>query len=132
MYRVLISVLCLFLCFATLPVFAGSFDGSKNLICAFSEVIDCGRHEACHGSYPEEVNLPTFFRIDFKKKEIKGGERTTKIDSVVSMETSTIMQGQGVEGRSWKVSLNKETGMFTGGVVGDGFVFAVFGECTVP
>lgn len=125
-------LLCLLICLAITPVYAATFDGSKSLICAVSEVVDCGRHEGCEVAYPEDVNLPTFIRIDFKKKEMKGGERDTKIDSVVSTDTSVIMQGKGIEGRSWTVNLNKETGKLTGGVVGEEFVFAVFGECIVP
>ena len=132
MHRILTFSLCLFFSFATISAYASSLDGSKSVICAASEVIDCGRQADCQRAYPEEVNLPTFIRINFKKKEIKGGDRNTKIDSVVTTETSIVMQGKGIEGRSWTVSLNKETGKLTGGVVGDEFVFAIFGECTVP
>ena len=132
MHRLQKSLLCLFICFAIMPVYAATFDGSKPLICAVSEVVDCGRHEGCEVAYPEDVNLPTFIRVNFKKKELKGGGRDTKIENIVSTDASMILQGMGIEGRSWTMSLNKETGKMTGGVVGEDFVFAIFGECTVP
>ena len=113
-------------------VSATSFDGSKNLLCATFEVIDCGLDEQCERVRPDKLDLPLFIHLDFKNKEIRSNERAAKIEHVSSTNSNMILQGKGQEGRGWTVVLNKESGSITGGVVGENFVFTIFGACTIP
>ncbi len=46
---------------------AADFDGSKVLICAPVEAIDCAPGETCRKGAPADAGLPAFIRIDIAK-----------------------------------------------------------------
>jgi len=127
-----IQIICyLSLVFCSGSVIASDFDGSKPLVCAIVEVLDCGLLDRCERVNPELVNLPDIFWMDIKKKEMKGGDRTTKIQQVTHEEESVILQGTSGNGRGWSVLLSESTGKFTGAVAGVEFGFLIFGSCAV-
>ena len=131
MYRFIqiISYLSLLFC-AGAVVAESDFDGSKPLTCAIIEVLDCGLQERCERVLPESVNLPTFFRIDFEKKQMIGGDRTTAIKTLVHEEGNIIMQGTSGSGRAWSLLLSGETGKITAAAADQEYGFIVFGACT--
>ena len=52
-----------------LPAAAGDFDGSKTLLCAFMDIIECGDGGECLEVTAETINAPRFIEIDFKRKK---------------------------------------------------------------
>jgi len=55
----------------TLPSCAGDFDGSKPLICAVIDIVECGPGGECQKVSPETVNVPRFVRLNFEEKQIQ-------------------------------------------------------------
>src|SRR5262245_12105342 len=58
---------------------AGDFDGSKPLICAPVEALDCAAGEGCPKERLEDIGIPNFLRIDFVQKAIVGPKETSPI-----------------------------------------------------
>lgn len=116
------------------PAGAADFDGSAPLFCAFSKAEECQPKSACEQVLPEEVGLPTFFRIDFKNKLIsatqEGKTRTTEIKSLYQADGKLILQGY--EARSWSLVIGAETGRMALAVAGEDDGFVLFGTCMVP
>jgi hypothetical protein len=124
-----------------LTVVAGDFDGSKPLICAVIDVVECGPGANCEEKAPEDINLLRFFRIDFKKGMISGtGEagagRSTKIEHLEEVDGKLILQGaeearEGVrDGVGWTMALSKDTGELVATASGDQVAFVMFCNCT--
>ena len=123
------------ICYLSVAFFSGSivaasnFDSSKPLVCAIIEVLDCDIYNECARVNANAVNLPDIFRMDIKKKEMVGADRTTKIQHVTHNEGGIILQGTSDYGRAWSVVLSESTGKYTGAVAGDEFGFIIFGSC---
>ena len=133
---VLITLFCL-----PSQVLAGDFDGSKPLLCATIEVIECVPVEGCDRVTPEAANLPRFLIINFKDKKIvapRGSEtgRTTAIERLEHIDGKLIIEGaeDGVEGirdgLGWSMAINEESGDMVLTASGDRVGFVVFGACT--
>lgn len=128
-------VLTMFIIFAIpLLASAGSFDGSAPLLCALVETFECGDVENCQQGTAQDVNIPQFLRIDFKKKMISGNrvgveKRTTKIDNMAKHDGRLILQGA-QEGMGWSIMIKESTGKMTLTASGDEVGFVVFGACT--
>ena len=54
---------------------AADFDGSRNLLYAPTDLVECGGAAECQRLTAEELNIPQFFTVDFKKKQ---GWQTTR------------------------------------------------------
>jgi hypothetical protein len=114
-----------------LPARAGDFDGSKLLLCALVEALDCAPGTACEKSTPGEIGAPAFFRIDFAGKTLIGPKRTTPIALMQKTDTQILLQGTEL-GYAWTVVLDAETGEMATTLANREGVFVVFGACTVP
>jgi hypothetical protein len=123
-------------------VFADSFDGSKNLLCAPQNAVECGPDGNCQQVSPASVNLPDFFQIDFKNKTINrvaGNEnhKGSKIDRMEVLDNKLILQGadDGVEdvrdGLAWSMAIAQDTGKLVASAAGESEAFVIFGACTV-
>jgi hypothetical protein len=132
-----------FICILIAPqlVSAGDFDGSKTLTCALFDVVECTPDGDIEKLTPEEVNLPRFFVIDFKKKKFSPAKasqskRTSKIKHVTHIQGKLILQGadSGIEnvrdGLGWSIAISEETGKMVITASGDDVGFVVFGACT--
>ena len=75
---------------------AGDFDGSKVLICAPVEAIDCAPGEMCKKGAPADIGVPAFIRIDIAKMVVIGPKRTTPIVSIEKSETTDPVAGNRV------------------------------------
>jgi hypothetical protein len=115
--------------FGTLSAVAGDFDGSKLLICAPVEVMDCVAGEECVRGLPQDIGAPAFVRIDFASKSIIGPNRTTKIQLTEQSEGQLLLQGTEL-GHGWTIALDQDTGAFTASLVNLEGVFVLFGSCT--
>lgn len=127
----------------SLPAFAGDFDGSKPLICALMDLVECQPGGKCKPVTAEELGLPQFFRINFKEKKINGtqpggSEKGTAIERLEEVDGKLIIQGaeDGVEdvrdGVGWSLAIAEETGKLVLTASGDEVGFVVFGACTLP
>ena len=135
------SGMALFCLVATSPAIAGVFDGSKPLYCALMDTVQCVPGCECTEIEPEEVNLPDFLVINFKKKRItatkEGGiQRSSKIENRKLIDGKLIVQGaeDGVEGvkdgLGWSIAINESTGKMVLTGSGDDVGFVFFGSCT--
>lgn len=125
------------------PGLAGDFDGSKPLICALMDLVECQPGGKCESKTAEELDLPQFFRINFEEKKISstqsgGSERGTTIERLEKVDGKLIIQGaeDGIEdvrdGVGWSLAIAEETGKLVLTASGDEVGFVVFGACTVP
>ena len=123
------------------PSVAGVFDGSKPLYCALMDTVQCLPGGECQELEAEDVNLPDFLVMDFKKKMItttkEGGiQRSSKIENRKLIDGKLIVQGaeDGVEGvrdgLGWSIAINESTGKMVLTGSGDDIGFVVFGACT--
>ncbi len=126
-----------------LTAMAGDFDGSKPLICALMDLVECQPGAKCQSVTAEELGLPQFFRINFQEKKISGtqsggSERGTAIEHLKKVDGKLIIQGaeDGVEevrdGVGWSLAIAEENGKLVLTASGDEVGFVVFGACTLP
>ena len=108
---------------------AADFDGSKVLICAPVEAIDCAPGETCRKGAPADVGLPAFIRIDIAKMVVIGPKRTTPIVSMEKSEKQILLQGTEL-GSAWTIALDQASGEISGSLVNREEVFVLFGSCT--
>ena len=134
-----LTLICLLI--TPLSVSAQVFDGSKPLYCAIADVIECVPGGECQEVMPENVNLPNFLFINFKKKRItaskEGGvQRTSKIENRERVDGKLIVQGieDGIEGvkdgLGWSIAISESTGKMVVTGSGDQVGFVMFGACT--
>ena len=125
------------------PAVAGDFDGSKPLICALMDLIECDAGSQCQSKTAEELGLPQFFRINFNEKKISGAQsdgsgKSTPIENLKHIDGKLIIQGaqDGVEdvrdGVGWSLAIAEETGKLVLTASGDEVGFVVFGACALP
>ena len=125
------------------PAVAGDFDGSKELICAVMDLVECQPGGKCQQVTAEDVGIPQFLRINFKEKKISaiqadGSKRTTTIENFEKIDGKVIIQGaeDGIEGVrdgvGWSLAIAEETGKTVLTASGDEVGFVIFGACTLP
>lgn len=108
---------------------AGDFDGSKLLICATVDAMDCVSGEDCTKGRPGDMGAPAFLRIDFAKNMIGGSKHTTPIVSMDKSDQQVLLQGK-EQGYGWTLALDQEGGKFSATLVNREGVFVLFGSCT--
>jgi hypothetical protein len=108
---------------------AGDFDGSKLLICAPVEAMDCAPGEDCTKGRPDAIGAPSFLRIDFARNAIVGPKRTTPIRFMDKSDNQLLLQGTEL-GYGWTLALDQESGTMTATLVNREEVFVLFGSCT--
>ena len=126
------------LCLLVTPrlIFAMDFDGSKPLLCAVIQTIECTPDGECLRGEAESIDMPSFLKIDFKKKTISGTledgtVRTTEIKGMEQMEGNLILQGV-QNGKGWNMVIAETTGKTTITASDNQVGFVVFGACVVP
>jgi hypothetical protein len=118
-FWITVAAVCVF--FLPFSAQAGSFDGSQNLLCAPQLAIECGPDGKCEQAMAASVNLPNFFMIDFKEKELTAiseneNKRSSKIKSMDFIDSKLFLQGaeDGIEGvrdgLAWSMSISQDTG----------------------
>lgn len=115
---------------AVSPAFAGSaVDGTRPLLCASIEALDCDPGEGCERGIPEAMGAPDFLRIDFSKNEVSGPVRTTRIRSVEKDDDQIVLQGFEI-GLGWSLAIDRATGKARIAFAGKDSTFVIFGACT--
>jgi hypothetical protein len=127
----IIVILILFGLFVVVsPVFAGDvIDGTKPLLCASIEALDCDPGVPCDKGTPEIMGAPQFLRIDFKKNEIEAPKTTAKIRSMEKDDDQITLQGYDI-GLGWTMIIDRLTGHSRITLAGWDFTFIIFGACT--
>ena len=114
---------------ALAPAWAGDFDGSKNLICAPVQAMDCLMGSECVAGTPDDIAFPPFFRVDFAKKAVIGPKTTTAIRHSEKSEAQLLLQGS-EQKFGWTLALDQENGGMTVTLAHVGGAFVLFGNCT--
>ena len=128
--------LALLLVLATGPVVA--LDKSEPLLCASIDVYECVDGAGCRSVLPEDVNAPTFFWVNLKKKEIRAskGSDPTVIERIEDVEGRTVLQGADpgsadlADGSGWTMSIEDDTGRMTNTAITRQAAVIIFGTCT--
>ena len=112
---------------------AADFDGSKKLRCVPTDATECSGAGKCERVMVEEINIPQWITVDFKKKTLSGTdsdgeEETTAIENVRTADGQTILQGA-EGGRAWSIVIDQMTGDMTIAIAGDETGFVLFGVC---
>ncbi len=135
--------IALVLCVFILP-FTGAtaeFDGSKPLLCASVDVMECDAGAECFRATADSIGAPQFYRINFKEKKIIGISQSkngppSQIERMESVDGKLILQGaeeavEGIkDGVGWSLAISKETGRMVLTASGDDVGFVIFGACT--
>jgi hypothetical protein len=128
--KIIASLIFFGLFVAVSPAFAeDAFDGTKPLLCASIEALDCDPGVTCERGIPEIMGAPQFLRIYFAKKEIAGPERTAKIRSMEKDDDQIVLQGYEI-GMGWTLAIDRVTGTMRITFAGSDASFIIFGACT--
>jgi hypothetical protein len=109
--------------------YAGDFDGSKPLICATIDAMDCVPGQDCTKGRAADMGAPPFMRVNFANKTIGGVKRTTPILSMEKSDNQILFQGKELE-FGWTLALDQESGGFSATLVNREGAFVLFGSCT--
>lgn len=112
-------------------------DGSTPAICAFRSAFYCDGAGQCERVTVEDLNLPTFFKVDFKGNKMTGlgagveagAKKESAIKGVQTVNGMIVLQG--VEGRGWSMAITGDTGKMVLSGSGDDDGFMLFGDCIV-
>lgn len=128
MKRITYAVLALT---ATFSVCAADsdFDGSKKLICAPVQVMDCTAGAECQRGLPDEFGAPAFLRVDVAGKRIIGAKVESEILHIERAEEQLALTGKEF-GFIWTIAINSETGAMTTSMTNRFGAFIMFGNCT--
>ena len=136
---VLVTIIYVF----SAPATAGNFDGSKELLCAVMNIVECEPGGQCMNVTAEQVGIPNFLRIDFKKKKLSatfadGSEKKSIVKNTEKIDGKVILQGaeDGIEGvrdgLGWSLAVDEQNGKMVLTASGDAVAFVMFGACTLP
>ena len=139
-----LTIVALSMLLAGLPltlVAAGIYDGSRPMMCATIEVVECVPRGGCQPVPAESVDAPRFIEVDVSKNKLSArfanGERSSEIERTEAVDGKLMLQGveDGREterdGIGWTLSITEERGdmVLTGS--GDNVAFVIFGSCTL-
>ena len=122
-------IACLMACLPLGAAIAADFDGSKVLICAPVEAMDCAGGQACGRGRPADIGAPAFFRVDVEKKAISGPKRATQIRFMEKGANQLLLQGTEL-GYAWTFALNSDDGTMAVTFVDREGAAVLFGSCT--
>ena len=108
---------------------AADFDGSKTIICAPVEAMDCTAGAGCTKGVPDDIGAPAFVRIDFKDKTVIGPKRSTPIVAIEKNEAELLLQGSQI-GYAWSIAIDQQEGRMSATLTDHTGVFVLFGSCT--
>jgi len=108
---------------------ASDFDGSKKLICAPVQAMDCADGVDCVSGTPQELGAPAFLRIDFDRKEVIGAVRTSPVMHIEKTEVQVLLQGTEL-GLGWTIAINSANGRMHATMAGHEGAIILSGSCT--
>lgn len=104
---------------------------SKPLLCSVAEVAECDGVAECSDTTPEQIDLPTLWRIDFAGKQLSSadGQRRSPITALETLDAVLLLQGH-QEGRGWTLVVERATGHLSGSIADAEGAFVLAGSCT--
>ena len=108
---------------------AADFDGSKMIICAPVEAMDCTPGAVCQRGVPNDIGAPAFIRIDFGKKLVIGPKRSASITSIEKNESQVLLQGNEF-GYGWSIAVDQQGGQMSATLTNREGAYVMFGACT--
>ena len=120
------------------PAFADEFDKSVPILCAMSKYYECDIRE-CEEVSADEIQAPTFFRVNAKKKTIQaiaGAKgKVSRIDEIEIVDD--VILAVGVEdgargdrdGVGYSLAITIDTGNLAFSAVTDDVAITGFGAC---
>jgi hypothetical protein len=116
-------------------LFAADFDGSKPILCASLDILECVDGRDCEMVAADDVDAPQFISIDLKHDKIQmdrsGQPRHPQLRNRENLNNRLVLQGVGAEtGLGWTFSVDQDTGKFVLSASGDEVAFIIFGACT--
>jgi len=133
-HAIITSLSAFVLLMSASAVKATDFDGSRALLMAVIDIIECHPGGVCEEVTPQEARLPRFLEIDFDKKEISEvgdnqDERRTAIQNITKGEGVLILQGA-QNGRGWSLTISEASGDAVAAISDPLSGFVLFGACT--
>lgn len=130
-----IAICLLALCSTPARADAAESETAVPLLCAFTKSTVCDI-DGCGPIDLEALDLPPFFKVDFKNKLITGVEaiggraarKKTPIKTIQRMDNNIILQG--IELRAWSILISEATGKMTLTAADDEEAGVFFGVCT--
>ena len=106
-------------------------DASKPLICSISEAAECDGVAACTDVTPEQMDVPSLWRVDFANKQLvsKDGQRSSPISTLETLDAVLLLQGN-QNGRGWTLAIERATGHLSASAADAEGTFALAGSCT--
>lgn len=105
------------------------FDGSKRLICAPVQVMDCSVGDNCLRGLPDEFGAPSFLRVDVAGKRVIGPKVESEILLIDRAEGQLLLTGKEFS-FVWTMAINTETGAMTTSMTNRFGAYIMFGNCT--
>ncbi len=120
---------------ASASPFAADFDGSKPILCASLDVLECVDGRDCEVVAADEVDAPQFISVDLKHDKLQvdrsGQSLHPQLRNRENLNNRLVLQGVGAEtGLGWTFSVDQDTGKFVLSASGDEVAFIIFGACT--
>lgn len=115
-----------------------ALDSSAPILCATTDTRECVDGSGCREVLPEEVNVPTFFRLDLKKGTVHvlKSEEPNKAEHYEEVDGRIVMQGvqdglpDVTDGAAWTLMVEQETGRMVGTAATLQAAIVLFGACT--
>ena len=132
----------LFISLAALSLsFAGSvlaLDESAPILCASVDVMECVDGGKCRTVLPEDVNAPTFFRLDLEKKQVTVSKDAgpNKAENFAVLDGRIVMQGvdtgddDALDSVAWTIQVEETTARMVATAVLYQAAIVIFGACT--
>ncbi len=108
---------------------AADFDGSRKLICAPVQVMDCMVGDGCDKGIPAEFGAPAFMRVDVQGKKVAGPKVQSDILGVDRNEKQLLLNGREL-GYGWVMAIDAKSGEMTVTMTNRLGAFVMFGNCT--
>ena len=108
---------------------AADFDGSRKLICAPVQVLDCIAGEGCEKGIPADFGAPAFMRVDVQGKKVAGTKVQSDILGVDRSEKQMLLNGREL-GYGWVMAIDAKSGEMTLSMTNRLGAFVMFGNCT--
>jgi hypothetical protein len=108
---------------------AGDFDGSRELVCAPVQAMDCAEGTQCFTGTPAEMGAPAFIRVDAAKKQVSGARRTLPVLQLEKTAEQLLLQGADA-GQAWAMAIDAATGRMYATITGREGAIVMIGSCT--
>ena len=120
---------------ASASLYAADFDGSKPMLCASLDILECVDGRDCETVTADAVDAPQFITVDLKHNKLQldrsGKSSHPELRNRENLHDKLVLQGVGMEtGLGWTFSVNQDTGKFVLSASGDEVAFIIFGACT--